>query len=772
MDTHSNKLTFADVQAAFDDAMLLADRHYIKAVVATVLGNQLDGPPVWLMLVAASSGGKCLGKDTGIRMYNGSVKLVQNIMVGDLLMGDDSTPRKVLSTTSGKDMLYEVIQQNGDNYVVNSQHILTLKNTVARADFHDVKPHEIVDIPLPEYLARGRNFQKHLKGVKIAVEYPHREVAVDPYYLGLWLGDGKKDCPIIFKPDVEVRDFVQAYATRLGLTMTQNQSPDKCPGYSIVGEGKGKKNPLTRNMKNYGLVPDKFIPTDYLINDKKTRLELLAGLIDSDGHRSDRGGRFVFSNKNERLSREVVDLARSLGFKASIHSTTKSIRSIGFTGHYWDVSICGPIHEIPTKIERKKAPVHPWKRDMLTTGIEIKKKERGTYYGFELDGNGRFLLEDYTVTHNTAVLLTLDDLELLPGKKVSFFISDLTENTLASGFKSASGEASLLKKLPYGGMFIFKDFTSLLTKRHEARDAIMGQLREVYDQKFDKGTGNNQDVAWDGKVGALAGVTTAVHEYMANMAVMGDRFIMYSIVQPDRKKLLKFVMKMRVSGDSQEKKLLHAKTLLHAYLKQCMHFSKGAKLYMDESDREHLMDVADFATKVRSGVMKDERTGQVRFVPDPEMPTRLIIQLLSLATALSVMREADGIDPNLDKEDMQMLYKVAFDSIPIKRRWAMRELAMHIGGVTTAGLATKIGYETAVAHQWLTELNALGICRRLKGSGADNWILNSEYIAIMETFEKVQRTSGTLVDKHASEDDLLADAALRDMGDLDAQFRQ
>lgn len=368
----------------------------------------------------------------------------------------------------------------------------------------------------------------------------------------------------------------------------------------------------------------------------------------------------------------------------------------------------------------------------------------------------------------TEVLLTLDELEFIQGKQVSFFISDLTENTFASGFKSAGGNSSLLTQMPFGGMMIFKDFTSLLTKRHEARDAIMGQLREVYDRKFDKKTGNNQDTSWKGKLGALAGVTTAVHEYMSEMSVMGDRFVMYSPVMPDRKELLKFIMAMKMDGNSQEKRVLAAKKMMHAYLKHCIKYMKGLKLNMNEIDREHLMDIADFATKVRSGVMVDERRGHVQFVPDPEMPTRLIEQLLSLATILSLMHEVDGEEPILNTDDMKMLYKIAFDSIPIKRRWALRELATYAQGATTAGLATKIGYETEVVKDWMAQLNALGICRRIKGGsgGADTWVLNHEYTEIMETFEGVHQKNEMLVNTDASEDDLLADEALRDRGDL------
>ncbi len=372
----------------------------------------------------------------------------------------------------------------------------------------------------------------------------------------------------------------------------------------------------------------------------------------------------------------------------------------------------------------------------------------------------------------TAVLLTLDGLEFLPGKQVSFFISDLTENTFASGFKTGGGNASLLSKVPYGGLLVFKDFTSILTKRREARDAIMGQMREIFDRKFDKSTGNNMDTAWTGKLGAIAGVTTAVHEYMSEMSVMGDRFIMYSVIQPDRRKLLEFMMEAKLDGNSQEKKLAVAKGVMHSYLKHVIKYAKNAKLNMNAEDREHLMDVADFATKVRSGVIVDERRGHVQFVPEPEMPTRLIEQLLSIGTVLSLMREVDGGDATLTEDDMKILYKIAFDSIPVKRRWALRELATYSQGTTTSGLATKIGYETEVVKEWLAQLNALGICRRMKGGGsADTWLLNQEYVDIMVTFEGVETKDDILVDENASEDDLLADEALRDYGDLDADIK-
>ena len=71
--------------------------------------------------------GKCHGKGTKLLMYDGSVKCVEDIVVGDLLMGDDSTPRRVLSLARGREELFKVRQNKGEDYVVNRSHILTLQ---------------------------------------------------------------------------------------------------------------------------------------------------------------------------------------------------------------------------------------------------------------------------------------------------------------------------------------------------------------------------------------------------------------------------------------------------------------------------------------------------------------------------------------------------------------------------------------------------------------------------------------------------------------------
>jgi hypothetical protein len=98
----------------------------------------------------------CFGKDTEIPLWNGSIKKVQDIVIGDELIGDDGDKRIVLDTFNGKDQLYEVQQNKGVNYIVNSKHTLVL---------HNIKFNKRVEIKVDEYLLNEN--KNELKGIKI-----------------------------------------------------------------------------------------------------------------------------------------------------------------------------------------------------------------------------------------------------------------------------------------------------------------------------------------------------------------------------------------------------------------------------------------------------------------------------------------------------------------------------------------------------------------------------------------------------------------------------
>jgi len=137
-----------------------------------------------LVIIAARPAmGKCLGAETPVLMYDGSIKQAKDIQAGELLMGDDSTPRKVLSLATGKENMYWIQQKYGMDYRVNESHILSLK-----------QGGEIVDISVQAYLAQTTHIREKQKGYKVSIDFPERKTTCEPYKMGLQAG---KDLPAI-----------------------------------------------------------------------------------------------------------------------------------------------------------------------------------------------------------------------------------------------------------------------------------------------------------------------------------------------------------------------------------------------------------------------------------------------------------------------------------------------------------------------------------------------------------------------------------------------
>ena len=350
-----------------------------------------------IAIEAPTGFGKCFGKGTKMIMFDGTIKDVENISTGDLLMGDDSTPRKVISTTKGQDNLYIVKQKNGNNYIVNEPHILSLK---MNHNAGGCKKGEIVDINIKDYFKKSKTFRHCAKGFKVGINFDERNLHIDPYFLGLWLGDGDSDGQGISNIDKEVIDYIKKYATELSLNYSEVINK-RCNRHSIVGIRK-KKNILLEALRNYNLINNKHIPLEFKFNSKINRLKLLAGIVDTDGYTCDNVISII--QKSEILSNDIVYLARSLGFRVSLRKVKKSIKRIKFTGDYYEIIISGNTNEIPIQIPRKKCSKRKINKCPLNTGIIIEPIGKGDYFGFEIEGSKkRFLLEDFTVVHNTTI---------------------------------------------------------------------------------------------------------------------------------------------------------------------------------------------------------------------------------------------------------------------------------------------------------------------------------------------------------------------------------
>lgn len=382
--------------------------------------------------------GKCHAKGTEILMYDGSIKLVEDIVVGDVIMGDDSSPRRVLSLGQGEDDMYDIIPIKGEKYTVNSEHILCLKqsgigsiqskilkdgtirfkttrfnNTTHTFNNKRFDSYEqateylnsfneedmITEISVKEYLKLSQHVKNHwLKGYRKGVDFPYSYVDFDPYILGLWLGDGCSSKPLITSQDATILGYLNTKLRHYDLMLSHHGQYD----YYIRAIDKRNTNPMLECLQTHNLLNNKHIPKLYKCNDREVRLKLLAGLIDSDGHLVN--NTYEITQKSDVLARDILYLARSLGFAAYLKRCEKSCIYKGErkTGLYNRIHISGDLDEIPVKVERKKADIRRQVKDHLVTGIQVKYVGRGNYYGFTLDGNHRYLLGDFTVTHNTS----------------------------------------------------------------------------------------------------------------------------------------------------------------------------------------------------------------------------------------------------------------------------------------------------------------------------------------------------------------------------------
>src|ERR1017187_2590761 len=267
-----------------------------------------------IMLFGPPGGGKCLGKDTPVMMFDGTIKMVQNIQVGEQIMGDDSKPRNILTTCIGQEMLYKIKPMKGDSYIVNESHILSLKLS-RKGEYKDA----YVDVSVKDYLNQSNWFKTSYKGYRAAIDFPKRSINIDPYWLGVWLGDGHSKRTEITTADHEIDTYCEHYANQLGMKATRyKDSRSKCWGVKIVGKKRGwhLANHLKTMLIDYDLINNKHIPQEYLSNDYETRMQLLSGLIDSDGHVYHDGTMIEYSTKLPQLRDDVLFLARSLGFAA------------------------------------------------------------------------------------------------------------------------------------------------------------------------------------------------------------------------------------------------------------------------------------------------------------------------------------------------------------------------------------------------------------------------------------------------------------------------
>lgn len=266
----------------------------------------------------------CHTAGTKVIMADGSRKVVEDIKVGDILMGPDSKPRVVTELCRGKDKMYNIIPDTGDSFGVNAEHIMTFKKGNSST---------LIDIKFSDYLRLAKKNEYRLVRAIPALKHVQTDLNLYNYGSKLFVDDSIGLLP-------EVLEF----------SLTQ-------------------------------------------------KLQVIAGLIDTYGAVDKNGEYRIILNKLESV-KYVLQLFRSCGF------STKHMLKGGNTYIY----ISGMVSKIPVRKESKSMSVGYDNKNSLRTSFKYEELGWGSYYGFKIDGDHRYLLDDYTITHNSGKTLTIASL--------------------------------------------------------------------------------------------------------------------------------------------------------------------------------------------------------------------------------------------------------------------------------------------------------------------------------------------------------------------------
>jgi hypothetical protein len=229
----------------------------------------------------------------------------------------------------------EVCFSDGTRVIADLQHqwVTESKNDRRRANDPQIR----TTAEIAATLKYSRTEYNHIVDQALPVQYPRKDLPIDPYVLGVWIGDGTSTQAVVTTADDQVLELIAA----AGENVARASGP---LAYRIGGTGHTRdavtgrytrNESLSSRLRDLGLLGNKHIPDDYMRGDVDQRRLLLAGLMDSDGY-VDKLGRCDLTTIDRRLAGQYAELIASLGHKPVIATKTATLYG----------KVCGLRHEV------------------------------------------------------------------------------------------------------------------------------------------------------------------------------------------------------------------------------------------------------------------------------------------------------------------------------------------------------------------------------------------------------------------------------------------
>jgi deoxycytidine triphosphate deaminase len=356
---HNNRYPFIDVKVPQEELTELVevddDHPFVLHPGEFVLGSTLERVKLPDDLVARLEG-KALALDTEVPTSQGW-RTMADLEPGDLVFDEDGFPTVVLAATPPmlRRPCRKVTFSDGTSVVADAEHLwrVTKKNDrrVERPIGRIVPTDQIA-----QSLRAGDefNYQVQLAG---AVWYPERDLPIDPYVLGVWLGDGTTTKAEITCADQEILDEVALAGYGVAPQRTRPLV------YRIGGTGHTRNvttgryernDSLSSTLRNVGLLGHKRIPSTYMTASIEQRTALLQGLMDTDGY-ADVFGRCDLTTVREPLAHQYMELVASLGFRPKL-ARKRAVLDGRDVGPKFEVQFTPdrPVFRLSRKLERQK----------------------------------------------------------------------------------------------------------------------------------------------------------------------------------------------------------------------------------------------------------------------------------------------------------------------------------------------------------------------------------------------------------------------------------
>jgi hypothetical protein len=347
-------------------------------------------------------GDECIFENDKIWTLKGLQKIV-DVEKGDLVLCADGEYRQVMDKAVQEGPLYRVTQSRGKDYMVNGNHKLYLQEAYGER----AKKRRNVFITPLEYLEKPKYTRNKYRRICFKGFYniKEKDFFIDPYVYGAWLGDGssKSSSFVINIEDVEIRDSINRYAESKGFRLKEVENGmDSC--YQLyMSDPTVRDNRFINELRRLDNWGNKYINKEYLYSSRSQMLEVLAGIIDTDGSKSVHGNTYNVEMASKKLIEDIYVLAKHCGLCTSEVSVRKRHRKETETFSY-RVGISDINKEIPVRTERKKQ----LKEATCTQSnkMDVEYEGVGVFVGLTLDTKkdeeALIVLEDFTLTKNCA----------------------------------------------------------------------------------------------------------------------------------------------------------------------------------------------------------------------------------------------------------------------------------------------------------------------------------------------------------------------------------